>query len=75
MADIASGTVETTVSPWAAPVVGGLVSAAVDTAGRDYDVYGQPKVAGTSDLQNQAFTGIQGLARLHRTCRMCTARQ
>ena len=62
MADIASGTIETTVSPWAAPIVGGLVGAAVDTAGRDYDVYGQPKVAGTSDLQTQAFSGIQGLA-------------
>lgn len=62
MADIASGTVETTVAPWAAPVVGGLVGAAVDTAGRGYDVYGQPKVAATSDLQNQAFSGIQSLA-------------
>lgn len=61
MADIASGTVETTVSPWAAPVVGGLIGAAVDTAGRDYDVYGQPKVAGTSDLQSKAFTGIENL--------------
>lgn len=61
MADIASGTVETTVSPWAAPVVGGLIGAAVDTAGRDYDVYGQPKVAGTSDLQSKAFSGIEGL--------------
>lgn len=62
MADIASGTVETTVSPWAAPVVGGLVGAAVDTAGRDYEVYSQPKIAAQSDLQTQAFSGIQGLA-------------
>lgn len=61
MADIASGTIEQTVSPWAAPIVGGLASAAIDTAGRDYDLYGQPKVAGTSDLQNQAFTGIANL--------------
>lgn len=62
MADIASGTVETTVSPWAAPVVGGLVGAAIDTAGRDYDVYGQPKIAAESDLQTKAFSGIQNLA-------------
>jgi hypothetical protein len=62
MAGIATGVVESTVSDWAAPVVGGLVSAAVDTAGRDYDVYGGNKVAGTSDLQNSAFTGISGLA-------------
>lgn len=61
MADIASGTVETTVSPWAAPVVGGLVSAAVDTAGQDYQVYGGNQVAGTSDLQQKAFTGIDSL--------------
>jgi hypothetical protein len=62
MAEIATGVVESTVSDWAAPVVGGLISAAVDTAGRDYDVYGGNKVAGTSDLQNSAFTGISGLA-------------
>lgn len=61
MADIASGTIETTVSPWAAPVVGGLVGAAVDTAGRDYEVYKDPKVALTSDLQSKAFSGIENL--------------
>ena len=62
MAEIATGTVESTVSDWAAPVVGGLVSAAVDTAGREYDPYAGAKVAGTSDLQSSAFTGIGGLA-------------
>ena len=62
MATIATGVTEQTVSDWAAPVVGGLVSAAVDTAGRDYDVYGGNKVADTSDLQGSAFTGIAGLA-------------
>lgn len=61
MADIAAGTVETTVSPWAAPVVGGLVSAAIDTAGQDYQVYGGNQVADTSDLQQKAFTGIDSL--------------
>jgi bisphosphoglycerate-dependent phosphoglycerate mutase len=62
MATIATGTTEETVSDWAAPVVGGLVSAAVDTAGRDYDLYGGNKVADTSTLQNSAFTGIGSLA-------------
>jgi hypothetical protein len=62
MATIATGVTEQTVSDWAAPVVGGLVSAAVDTAGRDYDVYGGNKVADTSDLQSKAFTGIGSLA-------------
>jgi hypothetical protein len=62
MATIATGYAEDTVSDWAAPVVGGLVSAAVDTAGEDYQAYGGNKVADTSDLQSQAFTGIAGLA-------------
>jgi len=62
MATIATGVTEQTVSDWAAPVVGGLVSAAVDTAGRDYDIYGGNKVADTSDLQGKAFTGIGSLA-------------
>lgn len=62
MAEIATGTVESTVSDWAAPVVGGLVSAAIDTAGQDYQVYGGNKVADASDLQTKAFTGISGLA-------------
>ena len=60
MTTIATGTVENTVSDWAAPIVGGLMSAAVDTAGQDYQVYGAPKVAATSDLQSKAFTGIDG---------------
>jgi len=62
MAEIATGTVESTVSDWAAPVVGGLVSAAIDTAGQDYQVYGGNKVADASDLQTKAFTGIDSLA-------------
>ena len=62
MATIATGYAEDTVSDWAAPIVGGLVSAAVDTAGEDYQAYGGNKVADTSDLQSQAFTGIAGLA-------------
>jgi len=62
MATIGTGVVEQTVSDWAAPVVGGLVGAAVDTAGEDYQLYGGNKVADTSDLQNSAFTGISSLA-------------
>ena len=62
MTGIATGTVESTVSDWAAPVVGGLVSAAVDTAGQDYQGYGGQKVADASTLQSNAFTGISGLA-------------
>jgi len=62
MTGIATGTVESTVSDWAAPVVGGLVSAAVDTAGENYQGYGGQKVADASDLQTNAFTGINSLA-------------
>ena len=62
MATIATGSVQNTVSDWAAPVVGGLIGAAVDTAGQDYQVYGGNKVADTSHLQSSAFTGISGLA-------------
>lgn len=61
MAEIATGTVESTVSDWAAPIVGGLMSAAVDTAATPYQVYADPKVAATSDLQTKAFSGIEGL--------------
>jgi len=58
---VATGAKETTVSNWAAPVVGGIVNAAVDFASNPYQVYGGKTVAGPSNLQNQAFTGIQGL--------------
>lgn len=61
MAEIATGNIESTVSDWAAPIVGGMVSAAVDTAGQDYQTYSGDQVAGTSDLQNKAFTGIDSL--------------
>ena len=58
---VATGVRETTVSDWAAPVVGGIVNAAVDVASNPYQVYGGNLVAGASDLQNKAFTGIQQL--------------
>jgi hypothetical protein len=57
----ATGVTETTVSNWAAPVVGGIINSAVDYASNPYQVYGGATVAGQSDLQNKAFTGIQGL--------------
>lgn len=62
MTTIATGAYEDTVSDYAAPVVGGLLGAAIDTAGQDYQLYGGNKVANTSALQNQAFTGISSLA-------------
>jgi hypothetical protein len=58
---VATGVTERTVSDWAAPVVGGIVNAAVDVAANPYQVYGGNLVAGASDLQNKAFTGIQNL--------------
>jgi hypothetical protein len=57
----ATGVTESTVSNWAAPVVGGIINSAVDYASNPYQVYGGQTVAGPSALQNQAFTGIQGL--------------
>ena len=60
---VATGATESTVSNWAAPVVGGIVNAAVDVAGNPYQVYGGQTVAGPSDLQNKAFSGIQNLTR------------
>lgn len=61
VAPVATGVKENTVSNWAAPVVGGIVNAAVDFAANPYQVYGGQLVAGPSELQNQAFSGIQAL--------------
>ena len=58
---VATGAVEETVSNYAAPVVGGIINAAVDYAANPYQVYGGKTVAGPSNLQNQAFSGIQNL--------------
>jgi hypothetical protein len=57
----ATGATETTVSNWAAPVVGGIIQRGLEIAGQPYQVYGGAQVAGSSDLQNKAFSGIQGL--------------
>jgi hypothetical protein len=58
---VATGVKENTVSDWAAPVVGGIINSAVDYASNPYQVYNGKTVAGASDLQNKAFTGIQQL--------------
>jgi len=57
----ATGATETTVSNWAAPIVGGVVQRGLEIAGQPYQTYGGTQVAGASDLQKNAFTGIQGL--------------
>jgi hypothetical protein len=61
VAPAATSITENTVSNWAAPVVGGIVDAAIDVAGNPYQVYGGKTVAGASDLQNKAFTNVQNL--------------
>jgi hypothetical protein len=61
MSGTATGVTEGTVSDWAAPVVGGIINAGVDVASSPYQIYNNPIIAGASDLQNKAFTGIQGL--------------
>jgi hypothetical protein len=61
VAPAATGATETTVSDWAAPLVGGVIQRGLDIASTPYQVYGGNKVAGSSDLQNSAFSGIQGL--------------
>lgn len=62
MAGTATNVQENTVSNWAAPVIGGLVNSAVNTASQGYQPYGGEQVAGASNLQNSAFSGIAGLA-------------
>lgn len=56
-----TGTTQTTVSDWAAPVVGGMINAAIDTAGEEMPIYDDKKVADTSTLQNTAFSGYDTL--------------
>jgi hypothetical protein len=63
----ATGATETTVSNWAAPVVGGIIQRGLEIAGQPYQVYGGAQVAGSSDLQNKAFSGIQGLTQPNAT--------
>ena len=57
----ATGATETTISNWAAPIVGGVIQRGLEIAGQPYQTYGGAQVAGASDLQKNAFTGIQGL--------------
>ena len=57
----ATGATETTISNWAAPIVGGTIQRGLEVAGQPYQTYGGALVAGASDLQKNAFSGIQGL--------------
>jgi hypothetical protein len=61
VAPTATGVTENTVSNWAAPVVGGIINAGLDVVASPYQVYKGDLVAGASDLQNKAFSGVQGL--------------
>jgi hypothetical protein len=61
VAPAATGVTEHTVSDYIAPVVGGIINSAVDFASNPYQIYNKPITAGASDLQTQAFSGIQGL--------------
>jgi len=49
-------------SPWAAPYVTSLLGKTQAEANAPYTAYKGPLVAGTSDLQNQAFAGAQTVA-------------
>lgn len=49
-------------SPWAAPYVTSLLGKTQAEANSPYTAYKGPLVAGTSDLQNQAFAGAQTVA-------------
>ena len=60
---IVTGGTQRTISNWAAPTVGGLVTDAVNAYKTDvYQPYTGAQVAGQSDLQTQAFAGLSGLA-------------
>lgn len=62
-APLVTGGTQRTVSDWAAPTVGGLVTDAVNAYKTDvYQPYTGAQVAGQSDLQTQAFAGLSGLA-------------
>ena len=49
-------------SPWAAPVVTSMIGKAQAEANAPYTAYKGPLVAGTSDLQQQAFAGAKTVA-------------
>jgi len=63
----ATGATESTISNWAAPIVGGVIQRGLEIAGQPYQTYGGAQVAGASDLQKNAFTGIQGLTQPNAT--------
>lgn len=49
-------------SPWAGPYVTEMLGRGAALANMPYTAYQGPLTAGTSNLQNQAFTGLAGLA-------------
>jgi hypothetical protein len=52
---------ESSLSNWAGPYVTGMLGRGEALAGQDYQAYGGPLTAGTSELQDTAFQGIAGL--------------
>jgi hypothetical protein len=54
--------VESSLSNWAGPYVTEMLGKGQALAGEDYNAYMGPLTAGASDLQDQAFQGVAGLA-------------
>lgn len=52
---------ESSLSNWAGPYVTDMLAKGQALSNQDYQSYGGPLSAGTSNLQNQAFQGIAGL--------------
>lgn len=54
--------VESSLSNWAGPYVTEMLGKGQALAGEDYNAYMGPLTAGASNLQDQAFQGVAGLA-------------
>lgn len=52
---------ESSLSNWAGPYVTDMLAKGQALSNQDYQAYGGPMTAGTSELQNTAFQGIAGL--------------
>ena len=53
---------ESSLSEWAGPYVTNMLGQGQALANMPYEAYGGPLTAGSSDLQNQAFSGLANLA-------------
>ncbi len=53
---------ESTLSSWAGPYVTNMLGMGQAVASQPYQAYTGPLTAGSSDLQNQAFSGLAGLS-------------